>query len=717
MDATWRITAEGRGPLRRYLVFSLAVALVCLTARGGPPPSEAETLNKAGAEFLYSGDYTKALDSFDRARSLYHQQGDVRQEAICWVNIGAVHFYRGHYVEAWDVYDRAASLVEPKPAEAWAQDVLQFVDVNRAALLQKLGKDHDALEIYLKIRRTGKKAAPEEEARVMSNLGALYRRLGDPYKALETERAAMALFRRTSDVDGQLGAMKNIAIAQAMEFQNLAAARQGFEEALALARRSDNRREAMQCELYLGETRFAAGDVDAARHLWTAVLTESRALKAPEEEWKALYGLGRAEHDRARWKAAAAVIESTGSKLRRTELRGGFLADKRDVFDALIETAGSDGERLGWLERSRGRTARPLSDLRQVVPGDAALLVYWVGRRKAGVLRVTRGGTAWSEIHLPARVAADVLPPLEGVNRLILVPDGPLAGIAFDALALADGARVVERYETWNLPSTSFLRAPAGRAGLRWPWEPQLLGIGDPEIRTALPGDPEWVHLPRAAAELVSVAQQLNGQADLHVRSEAGKQALSEAPDFRVVHLATHAAADFENPARSRILFSGPEYLYLSEVAKLNLRGVELVTLSACETEAGAAARGDAPLSMTRAFLEAGAGSVVGSLWAVRDEAAADFMQRFYGGLGRGEPKASAMRIAKLEMLRRGAPAEDWAAFVLSGDGSDPLTSYLSWSSLLGGAAVLLIAAGITLSSRKGRRESRAEAFRHSGRP
>ncbi|QOY85184.1 CHAT domain-containing protein [Paludibaculum fermentans] len=670
----------------------------------GQGVDDAQALNKAGGEFLYGGEYEKALDAFGKARSLFHERGEVRQEAVSWVNIGAVHFYRGRYVEAWDVYNRAATMAEERAGEPWVPDVLQFVDVNRAALLQKLGKDHDALDIYLKLRRAGQKLEAGEEARVLANLGALYRRLGDPYKALETERASVALFRQVQDVDGQLGAMKNIAIAQAMEFQDYSAARAGFAEALALAHRSGNKREELQCELYLGEALFRTGDEAGARLRWQSVLDNARSLKLPEEQWKALYGLGRVDHDRSQWQAAAAVIESTRADLRRAELRGGFLADKRDVFDALIESAASDAERLDWLERSRGRTTLPLPQLRGKVPAGSALLVYWVGRKQAGVLKITQAGSQWSAIHLPARTASDVLPPLDGIHRLVLVPDGTLAGVAFDALAWADGTKVVERYETWSLPSSTFLPAAARKTGARWPWEAQLLGIGDPEVRTALPGDPDWAHLPRAAAELVMVSKQLNGQADLRVKSEARKQALNEARDFRVIHLATHAAADFENPARSRILFSGPEYLYLRDVVKLDLRGVELVTLSACETEAGAAARGDSPMSLARAFLESGAGSVVGSLWAVRDEAAADFMQRFYRELSNGTPRGAAVRTAKLEMMQKGAPVEDWAAFVLSGDGLSPLTPYWSWSVLLSGAAATLAAAGLALSLRTGRR-------------
>ncbi|MGC4049674.1 MAG: tetratricopeptide repeat protein [Paludibaculum sp.] len=414
---------RGEAPFPGHHIIRLAALFLLCGACPGQAADDAQALNKAGGEFLYSGEYEKALEAFGKARALFHQHGEARQEAVSWVNIGAVHFYRGRYVEAWDVYSRAASMVQERSSEPWAADVLQFVEVNRAALLQKLGKDHDALDIYLKLRQAGQKMDPGEEARVLANLGALYRRLGDPYKALETERASVALFRQVRDIDGQLGAMKNIAIAQAMEFQDYAAARTGFSEALSLAHSSGNQREEMQCELYLGEALYRSGDLKGARVRWLSVLERARRLKLPEEEWKALYGLGRVDHDRSEWQAAAAVIESTRADLRRAELRGGFLADKRDVFDALIESASSDAERLDWLERSRGRTALPLPQLRSKVPADSALLVYWVGRQQAGVLRITGSGSAWSAIHLPARAAGDVLPSLEGVRRLILVPE------------------------------------------------------------------------------------------------------------------------------------------------------------------------------------------------------------------------------------------------------------------------------------------------------
>jgi CHAT domain-containing protein/tetratricopeptide (TPR) repeat protein len=126
------------------------------------------------------------------------------------------------------------------------------------------------------------------------------------------------------------------------------------------------------------------------------------------------------------------------------------------------------------------------------------------------------------------------------------------------------------------------------------------------------------------------------------------------------------------------------------EVAELDLSGVELAVLSACETGLGETAGGEGLLGLQRAFQTAGARSVVASLWQVDDEATRKLMVRFYENLWRTkEPlgKLAALREAQLWMLREGVkrglvrltekeaspgpkrtPPYYWAAFVLSGD-------------------------------------------------
>ena len=89
------------------------------------------------------------------------------------------------------------------------------------------------------------------------------------------------------------------------------------------------------------------------------------------------------------------------------------------------------------------------------------------------------------------------------------------------------------------------------------------------------------------------------------------------------------------------------------EVAELDLSGVELAVLSACETGLGEVAGGEGLLGLQRAFQVAGARSVVASLWTIGDEPTRALMSRFYENLWRkGQPPAEALREAQLSMLR-----------------------------------------------------------------
>ena len=128
--------------------------------------------------------------------------------------------------------------------------------------------------------------------------------------------------------------------------------------------------------------------------------------------------------------------------------------------------------------------------------------------------------------------------------------------------------------------------------------------------------------------------------------------------------------------------------LTAEEVASLNLAGVDLAVLSACETGLGPVAGGEGVLGLQRAFQVSGARSVVATLWKVSDEPTRQLMERFYENLwDRKMPKLEALRQAQLAMLREGpqrgmalvkpegepekprrVPPYYWAAFVLSGD-------------------------------------------------
>jgi CHAT domain-containing protein len=100
--------------------------------------------------------------------------------------------------------------------------------------------------------------------------------------------------------------------------------------------------------------------------------------------------------------------------------------------------------------------------------------------------------------------------------------------------------------------------------------------------------------------------------------------------------------------------------------------------LSACQTALGKDMGGEGLLGLTRAFLYAGAHSVLGSLWSVSDKSTALLMKRFYGYLKAGKSRDEALRAAQIDLIHTAAPGLAssagpsspfrWAAFQLSGD-------------------------------------------------
>jgi CHAT domain-containing protein len=132
---------------------------------------------------------------------------------------------------------------------------------------------------------------------------------------------------------------------------------------------------------------------------------------------------------------------------------------------------------------------------------------------------------------------------------------------------------------------------------------------------------------------------------------------------------------DEEHPGMSRLLLepeSGSKAAALSLGEVYNLRlNADLVVLSACDTGRGRIVRGEGIIGLTRGFLYAGAKSLLVSLWPVSDAAAAGLVVDFYAGLIAGQPKARALREAKLRAMTRNpeyAKPFYWSSLVLVGN-------------------------------------------------
>jgi CHAT domain-containing protein len=106
------------------------------------------------------------------------------------------------------------------------------------------------------------------------------------------------------------------------------------------------------------------------------------------------------------------------------------------------------------------------------------------------------------------------------------------------------------------------------------------------------------------------------------------------------------------------------------EAANLNLQGIKLVVLSACETDVGEIVIGQGALSLRRAFGIAGAQTVAPSQWRVSDKATTELMTSFIKGWRSGKSKSVAWRDAQLRLLKSDNYKNPyfWASFSLMGD-------------------------------------------------
>jgi CHAT domain-containing protein len=271
------------------------------------------------------------------------------------------------------------------------------------------------------------------------------------------------------------------------------------------------------------------------------------------------------------------------------------------------------------------------------------------------------GARAANIISVLQRLYAQLIAPLEGllagVQRLIIVPHGPLHYLPFHALF--DGQyHLLERFEVSYLPGSSLLRYARG---MRSPGS---------ETRVLALGNSFHGRLPYAVEEARTVAE-LWGCTAL-VEEEASLDSLHKrASECHVLHLATHGEFRGDNALFSGLALSDG---WLTTLDIFNLRlNAELVTLSACQTGRSVVGGGDELFGLMRAFLSAGAASLVATLWTVEDRSTALLMQRFYQRLVKGESRGGALREAQLQFLR-----EDenkmynhpyfWASFFLVGD-------------------------------------------------
>jgi len=217
--------------------------------------------------------------------------------------------------------------------------------------------------------------------------------------------------------------------------------------------------------------------------------------------------------------------------------------------------------------------------------------------------------------------------------------------------------------------------------------------------------------LPATGEEAAGITEIFGGDADIFSGFDATRERLinSNLSEYRVVHLATHGFVDVDRPELSSIVLSRydrtgnkiDESVRMQDIYAMKLNA-DLVVLSACKTGTGKEIKGEGVMGLNTAFLQAGARSVVSTLWQVEDNAANHLMKEFYtqmvfGGL----PPSAALRAAQIKLYKDPQFRSPffWAAFTIQGDANTPpnFTRGHARSVIAAGVCAILVIVGFLI--------------------
>jgi tetratricopeptide (TPR) repeat protein len=342
-----------------------------------------------------------------------------------------------------------------------------------------------------------------------------------------------------------------------------------------------------------------------------------------------------------------------------------------------------------------------------------------------GLLDSRRPGTPPGSRKLYSEILEPILKVLpQEIRSLILVPDGPLHRLPFDALSETGGPPfLVDRYALSIVPSaTIWLRLrqrvprPAGIA-LAFANTPDGPALRVAETRGEIePG--LLAPLLHSREEAEEAVEAFPHGSRLFAGSDARPEKLS-GPEFghaSLVHFAAHGVVNRQEPRKSFLLLApsatGSGRLMVSDIQKFDWTG-KTVVLAACETSVGAFRLGEGVLSVARGFFAGGASSVLGTLAQVRDDEQRALFHAFYGELRHGVSVGDAMTAAKRALIRSGAPPAAWANVIVLGDATvrprAPDPAWPRWA-VLGGSLAGLAVLAIGLRARRRNRTTTASA-------
>jgi CHAT domain-containing protein len=636
-------------------------AALAIADRLGNPYWQGNALSNLSYSFKFQQRYEEALDFGLRALAAAAKAGAPRVAAQAHGNLGSVYGYLGEFELAFEHQEKAAELFERIGA--------------RSNLMIALGE-----------------------------LGILYDRQDQFSKAIASYKRA---FEIALDVNNKREAARlagNLALTS-LKTKQWDKAEEWNKRAFSLATQIHAQDLLSSSERNRALIAFERGQLEDAARICDELLQANR--DQTDIRWSVYDLLGRIDVARKQFakangefEAALKIIEGTRSDLRfpsRITLLSRLIPFYQDYVDALVEQ-NDDAGALRVVESSRARVLaeRLGRDLKpERFPNQAALkqfarstnsslLSFWLapdrsfawlisangvcrfslppaGEIEALVIRYRQvvehsladpiaandpsGAALWNKL------LAGIAPQIPKGSHLIVIPDGPLQRVNLETMINPAPAPHywIEDVEIAIAPSIAIAAYKPAAVPRH---VPSLLLIGAADYSGT-----NYSQLPKAAGEIGDIRSHFVGATQtVYTGADASPAAYAKAgpAGFSLIHFAAHAEANAEMPLESAIVLSrqgGQDKLYARDVIDIPINA-DLVTISSCRSAGVRTYAGEGLIGFAWAFLQAGARNVVAGLWDVSDTSTEALMDRFYAALGSGQNPVSALRSAKLALLK-----------------------------------------------------------------
>ena len=651
----------------------------------GDKGSEAAAYTNLGIAYKGLGEYKKAIKFHQQSRGIAKDIGDKGIEGNAYGNLGNAYQYLGDYEEAIEFHQQSLSIAKEigdKNSEGKAYTNLDIAS-------QSLGYYKNAIEFFQQSLSIAKEVGDKDtEGRAYTNLGNASQSLRDYKNAIEFHQQSLSIAKEIGDkpleqsTNGSLG----FCFQKLHDFRKAEECYESsikvFEEMRLLLQEKDEWKISFRDQFKTYSC------------LWIVQLIQSKAKEA----------LLTAERGRAQ--ALADLMESQyGAKSTPSASKEQIarIANISSLISSpttfLVEAFGSvffwmlqRDQELQLMDTELSYTLEDMTDkayeqIRATKPArceDRSLDdpdnepiedLSDRGRDENKFTSSQAGGDALRELY---DVVIAPISHLIKDEELIIVPDGSSFLIPYAALLDQNSRYLSETLRIRLAPSLTSLSLLAECPEERHSTSGALL-VGDPWIETVRLKSGEkqklkrYPQLPGAEKEVKMIGQILNVE-PLTGKNATKEQVLSRLNSVSLVHIAAHGSAERGEILLSPNLGSSKRpkkkdfLLTMADVLNAKLEA-KLVVLSCCHSGRGKI-KAEGVVGLARAFLGAGARSVIGSLWAIDDKATLTFMRHFYEHLVKGQSASKSLHEA-MKMMRESDDfnaVEYWAPFMLIGD-------------------------------------------------